>query len=65
LRIGHASGWRFITGAWSEQLPFFDSSVVNAARSGNASKYSEYSFPKSRRTASDGDLMGFVKLSML
>ncbi|MEY8688147.1 type III-A CRISPR-associated RAMP protein Csm5 [Bacteroides sp. AN502(2024)] len=65
LRVGHASGWRFITGAWSEQLPFFESFVMNAARPGNRNRYNDYPFPKSRRMDFDGDLMGFVKLSML
>lgn len=65
LRIGHASGWRFITGAWSERFEDFSSEIVNATRPGNIQKYSEYPFPKSRRTDKDGDLMGFVKLSMV
>lgn len=65
LRIGHASGWRFITGAWTENLPNFETDVVNAARPGNYSKYSNYDFPKSRRADSDGDLLGFVKLKIV
>lgn len=65
LRIGHASGWRFITGAWSESFDDFSSDIVNASRPGNIQKYSKYSFPKSRRADKDGDLMGFVKLSMV
>lgn len=65
LRIGHASGWRFITGAWTESLPNFETDVVNAARPGNNYKYSNYDFPKSRRTDSDTDLLGFVKLKIV
>lgn len=71
LRLGHTSGWRFITGAWSEQYPWFDSKVVPAARPGNDKKYSEYPFPKSRRIApdsepdSDSEILGFIKLSLL
>ncbi|WP_291528071.1 type III-A CRISPR-associated RAMP protein Csm5 [Bacteroides sp. UBA939] len=64
LRIGHASGWRFITGAWAEDLPNFNSTIVNAARPNNRN-YDEYIFPKSRRTDSDGDLIGFVKLKAI
>lgn len=63
LRLGHSSGWRFITGAWGEHLDCFDSAVVNLARPKNI-RYAEYDFPKSRRTDSDGDLLGFVKLSV-
>lgn len=63
LRIGHASGWRFITGAWAEDLSNFDTDIVSASRPQNA-KYSEYMFPKSRRLDSDGELVGFVKLSL-
>lgn len=64
LRIGHASGWRFITGAWTKDLPNFETDIVNAVRPKNYN-YSEYDFPKSRRTDSDGDLLGFVKLKIV
>lgn len=64
LRVGHASGWRFITGAWAENLSNFKTDIVNAARSRNC-YYSNYDFPKSRRTDSDGDLLGFVKLKIV
>lgn len=63
LRLGHASGWRFITGAWGEQLPCFETQIVNQARPKNEN-YSGYDFPKSRRTDSDGDLLGFIKLTI-
>lgn len=62
LRTGHASGWRFITGAWTEELDHFDTAITNACRPKNWI-YEEYMFPKSRRTDSDGQLIGFVKLS--
>lgn len=65
LRIGHASGWRFITGAWTESLPNFETDVVNVARPGNYNKYSNYDFPKSRRTDSDSELLGFAKLKIV
>lgn len=64
LRIGHASGWRFITGAWTEQLDNFKRDIVPASRRGN-DRYRQYDFPKSRRLDEDGDIFGFVKLSVL
>jgi CRISPR type III-A-associated RAMP protein Csm5 len=63
LRIGHASGWRFITGAWSENLSNFKNLVVPASRRNNKN-YSEYVFPKSRRIDEESDVLGFVKLSI-
>lgn len=63
LRIGYGSGWRFITGAWTESLLNFDE-VVNASRPKNYN-YKEYPFPKSRRVDEDSDLLGFVKLSIM
>ncbi len=63
LRIGHASGWRFITGAWTENLRNFESEIVPASRPKN-SVYRQYDFPKSRRLDEDGDILGFVKLTL-
>jgi len=63
LRIGHGSGWRFITGAWTEALPAFKEKVIPASRPNN-SRYEEYFFPKTRRIDSDEcELLGFVKLT--
>lgn len=62
LRIGHASGWRFITGGWAEKLPGFTQSIVPTARPKNH-QYASYPFPKSRRLDHDGYLLGFVKLT--
>lgn len=64
LRIGHASGWRFMTGAWSENLDNFDRDIVPSARPKNYN-YQQYDFPKSRRLDEDCDIFGFVKLSIL
>ena len=61
LRIGYGSGWRFITGAWCEQLGIFDE-VINRARTNNH-YYIQYRFPKTRRVDTDSDILGFVKLS--
>lgn len=63
LRIGHGSGWRFITGAWTEDLENFDDLVVPLSRRDNY-KYIGYDFPKTRRVDDQCELLGFVKLSM-
>lgn len=62
LRLGHGSGWRFVTGAWSEQLNNFGS-IVNSTRPYNEKRYRNYIFPKSRRLDKDSDVLGFIKLS--
>lgn len=64
LRVGHASGWRFTTGAWTEQYPWFKTNVVPASRP-NYRRYQEYDFPKSRRIESNNDVLGFIKLSII
>lgn len=63
LRLGYGSGWRFITGAWSEVVENFNL-IKNASRHKNY-LYKEYDFPKSRRADENGNLMGFVKLSVI
>jgi CRISPR type III-A-associated RAMP protein Csm5 len=63
LRLGHASGWRFITGAWTETLMNFEDTVVPASRPGN-NRYEEYDFPKTRRLDEDSFVLGFVKLTV-
>lgn len=68
LRVGHGSGWRFITGAWSERLDNFDDKIVPASRPSNY-RYTDYDFPKSRRVSDDTDdmniqLLGFIKLTI-
>ncbi|HBK28452.1 MAG TPA: type III-A CRISPR-associated RAMP protein Csm5 [Parabacteroides sp.] len=72
LRLGHGSGWRFITGAWAEMFRTEDwkddsnnmyHKVVWASRP-KAYQYQEYDFPKSRRLDYEGCLLGFVKLSL-
>ncbi len=64
LRIGHGSGWCFITGAWSKSLKNFDSLVVPVSRPKN-SNYEQYDFPKTRRVDDECELLGFVKLSII
>jgi CRISPR type III-A-associated RAMP protein Csm5 len=63
LRIGHASGWRFITGAWAESLSNFEDVVVPASRPNNRN-YEDYNFPKTRRLDEDSYILGFVKLTL-
>ena len=63
LRIGHGSGWNFITGGWARNLDNFESLVVPVSRPNNQN-YSEYDFPKTRRVDDVCDLLGFVKLSL-
>lgn len=66
MRVGHGSGWRFITGAWTEQLSDSDfDRVMDKARPNN-SRYSQYMFPKSRRLDEDEcEPLGFVKLTLI
>ena len=65
LRLGQAIGWRFITGAWTENLDeeFFYSTIVSKARPRNEQKYSDYVFPKSRRIDDESYVFGFLKLT--
>ncbi len=64
LRLGQATGWRFITGAWTEQISedLFYNHIVPLSRPGNDRRYSEYVFPKSRRIDDESFLFGFLKL---
>lgn len=64
LRVGHGSGWRFITGAWTEGSSDFQA-VRNVARPGEMKKYHQYDFPKSRRVSKDCAFLGFVKFTIL
>lgn len=63
LRVGHGSGWLFITGAWCESLKNFNQ-IVDKARPNNQ-RYAGYDFPKSRRVDENSDILGFVKLSCI
>lgn len=73
LRVGHASGWRFTTGAWAEDdKKLADDTwykLVDLARPMNRQKYDGMQFPKSRRVnyqkGHDMTLLGFVKLKIV
>ena len=66
MRMGHGSGWRFMTGAWLERLSDNDfDAIVNKARPGNMKRYADYNFPKSRRLEEDEcEPLGFVKITL-
>lgn len=64
LRLGAGSGWRFITGAWTETFEKFNESIVPVARPQNQ-RYSNYSFPKSRRVDSSCKPLGFIRMTLL
>lgn len=66
LRIGQASGWRFVTGAWLEDIDkhYFKNEIVPLCRPKNW-LYKEYPFPKSRRIESSSNVFGFVKLTIV
>ena len=66
LRIGQASGWRFVTGAWLEEIDkqYFKNVIVPLCRPKN-DRYRGYPFPKSRRIDESSNVFGFVKLTVL
>lgn len=63
LRIGYGSGWRFMTGAWTESREDFYDVIVPKSRF-KAENYSDYVFPKTRRLSLGDGPFGFVKLSI-
>ena len=63
LRIGQGIGWRFITGAWAENLENFEDYIPKIRPKND--KYSQYDFPKSRRIDDESYLLGFVKLTLV
>jgi CRISPR type III-A-associated RAMP protein Csm5 len=70
LRVGHGSGWLGMTGGWAKDDKYIPdheiwNAIVDKARPGNRSKYSEYPFPKTRRMDNYGELLGFIKLSLM
>lgn len=67
LRLGHGSGYSFISGNLVNQSNIISDAdyeaIVNTARPGNAKKYNEFPFPKTRRIDENIDLLGFVKIT--
>ncbi len=68
LRLGHGSGWIFMTGGWIKNNNFISDDlyfqIEDATRPNNQRNYRDYFFPKTRRMDEEGELMGFVKLSL-
>lgn len=66
LRIGGNSGWDSITGAWIKNNTSLlsDDEWTNLAKMLNKGKEIEY-YPKTRKIDEDGDIMGFVKISIV
>lgn len=67
IRIGANSGWRFITAAWVLKLEEqMNVNQVNSLRRTIQKKdYSDMElWPKTRKISSDGQLFGFVKISI-
>lgn len=64
LRIGYGAGWRFITGAWTEETTdTCFNTIIEKARPKN-DNYTQYNFPKTRRITTKGNILGFVKLTL-
>ena len=65
FRIGQASGWRFVTGAWLDDIDkhYFKNVIVPLCRPKN-DRYRGYPFPKSRRIDESSNVFGFVKLKV-
>lgn len=69
LRLGHGSGWLFMTGGWVKNPTFINDKgkdnlyekIIDKTRPKNKF-YKDYFFPKTRRMDEDGELLGFVKL---
>ena len=68
LRIGFGSGWDFITGAWTKDFGIMGDNeydrFVNIMRR-NKNYDMSVPFPKTRKMDEDGDILGFIKLSLI
>lgn len=67
LRLGHGSGWIFMTGGWIKNEDLIDNQlyykIEDSTRPRN-NLYKDYFFPKTRRMDEEGELLGFVKLTI-
>lgn len=67
LRLGQGSVWIFRTGGWAKNDDFVDESIYEQIKfqsRPNNRNYRDYFFPKTRRMDEEGELLGFVKLSL-
>lgn len=71
IRVGHGSGWIFMTGGWIKNPAFINDQgsnnlydkIIDKTRPKNF-RYKDHFFPKTRRMDEEGELLGFVKLSI-
>lgn len=63
LRVGHGSGFRFMTGDWHEELN--DELYEKLMNKLQKSFHKKFEFPKSRRLGYGGIPLGFIKLTFL
>ena len=64
LRVGHGSGWHFITGGWAKYLENLLSDEEFRQLSSLLGKRGASTFPKTRKMESIGELLGFIKISI-
>lgn len=70
LRVGHGSGWLGMTGGWAKDDKYIADrkiwdAIEDKSRPNNQRNYLDYPFPKTRRMDDEGELLGFIKLSLL
>jgi len=67
LRLGHGSGWIFMTGGWIKNEDLIDNQLYYKIEDNTRPRnnlYKDYFFPKTRRMDEEGELLGFVKLTI-
>ncbi len=67
LRLGHGSGWIFMTGGWVKNEDLVENELYYKIEDNTRPRnnlYKDYFFPKTRRMDEDGELLGFVKLAL-
>ena len=67
LRLGHGSGWIFMTGGWIKNEDLIDNQLYYKIEDNTRPRnhqYNDYFFPKTRRMDEEGELLGFVKLTL-
>ncbi|WP_282781284.1 type III-A CRISPR-associated RAMP protein Csm5 [Phaeodactylibacter xiamenensis] len=65
LRLGFGTGYRSMTGDWVKELVFDDDLYDDIATvTRRTARYNSFPLPKSRKIMFDGELPGFVKLTL-